>query len=268
MGSQGRIPGPRARLREEGMKKSQRLIDLRLQGDRGRQRALAWGSRHVIALHRTGNRHCWYHVTPRAFVSSRGEIKGSAQATSWGLWSGKDEPRLNQNPGCRSAGDGQEQDACSGSHPQSPRHRDSGCGQEKQAGGQPARLGVTAVHWRARRIDPNSQISRTPVPEYEPEKPSHKKLISLSFTSIFLSTRKGLGEFGSQPRTGCGCCPSVAITSMLQDKHGLVFGEWGALPFLSSAACAETSLEFKQTFLMNYMKKGIFTTRVMDHDGV
>lgn len=94
MGSQGRIPGPRARLHDEGMKKSQRLIDLRLQGDRGRQRALAWGSRHVIARHRTGNRHCWYHVTPRAFVSSRGEIKGSAQATSWGLWSGKDEPCL------------------------------------------------------------------------------------------------------------------------------------------------------------------------------
>lgn len=55
---------------------------------------------------------------------------------------------------------------------------------------------------------------------------------------------------------------------MLQDEHRLVFGEQGALLFLPSAAHAETSLEFNQTFLMHYMKKGVFTTGVMDHDGV
>lgn len=42
----------------------------------------------------------------------------------------------------------------------------------------------------------------------------------------------------------------------------------GALLFLPSAARAETPLKFKQIFLMHYVKKDIFTTRVMDHDGV
>lgn len=106
------------------------------------------------------------------------------------------------------------------------------------------------------------------MPEYEPEKPLHTKPISLSVTSNFLTTRKGSEEFGSQSRTGCGCCPSAAVTSMLQDDHGLMCGELGALLFLPSAASAETSLKFKQIFLMHYVKKDIFTTRIMDHDGV
>lgn len=97
-----------------------------------------------------------------------------------------------------------------------------------------------------------------PVPEYEPEKPSHTKPISFLVTSTFLTTRKGSGEFGSQPRTGCGCCPSAAITSVLQDKYGLVFGEQGASLFLPSAAHADTSPEFNQAFLMHYMKKRHF----------
>lgn len=111
MGSQGKIPGPRARLHREGMGKSQRLIDLCLRGAQGEAACpgtgqppggccLAGNRRerlHVIAHHRTGNRRCWYRVTPCAFVSSQGEIKGSAQAVGWGLWMGKDELHLNLN---------------------------------------------------------------------------------------------------------------------------------------------------------------------------
>jgi len=50
----------------------------------------------------------------------------------------------------------------------------------------------------------------------------------------------------------------VALTSVLQDEHGLVFGERDSLPFLPSAVLVETSLEFNQIFLMHYMKKNAF----------
>lgn len=45
---------------------------------------------------------------------------------------------------------------------------------------------------------------------------------------------------------------------MLQDDHRLMRGELGALLFLLSAACAETSLKFKQIFLMHYVEKKTF----------
>lgn len=48
-GSQGRIPGPRARLCREGLGKSQRGMDLRPRGAAGEQRARARGSRPVGA---------------------------------------------------------------------------------------------------------------------------------------------------------------------------------------------------------------------------
>lgn len=48
----------------------------------------------------------------------------------------------------------------------------------------------------------------------------------------------------------------------------LMFGKKGALTFLPATACAEISSEFNQVFLIHYMKKGIFMTRVMDHEGV
>lgn len=89
----------------EGIGKSQRLIDLCPRGARRRQRARARGSRPASATRlgasesgRAAPRylsHRWCHVTPRAFVSRRGQIKGSAQAV--GLWPGKDKASLNPN---------------------------------------------------------------------------------------------------------------------------------------------------------------------------
>lgn len=142
--------------------------------------------------------------------------------------------------------------------PPLPLHQDLGYGQEKRAGGQPARLGSPWVRWRAWRVDLNRHIILMPVPEYEPEKPPRVKPISCLVTSTFLTTRKGSGEFRSQPRTGRGCCASAALPSVLQDGHGLAFGERGVLLFLPSAAHAETSQGFNQTFLAHYKKKRHF----------
>lgn len=97
-----------------------------------------------------------------------------------------------------------------------------------------------------------------PVPEYEPERPPRVKPISFLVTSTFLTTRKGSGEFGSQPRTDRGCCASAALASELRDGHGLPFGERGVLLFLLSAAHAETPQGFNQKFLARYKKKRHF----------